>query len=290
MVAGLYTDADVTEEENGGAMSFTLAGKRALVTGASAGIGAAVAREFAAAGAAVGICARRAGRLDEVLADCQAVSPDPGSCRRWVIDLGRLEALPAFANQVEDELGPVDVLVNNAGIPKRRTVQTLRLDEVDDVMNINYLSPVHLTLALLPGMLARGGGHVVNVSSVAARLSPPHEASYAATKAALTTFSECMAVDLDGTGVSVHLVFPGIIDTDLFHLDDNEPSLSDLEALPASAMASAMREQLEEGTLELYFPAWFRDLAAGKANDVAAFLAGTAEWVRQRTDGAKEVS
>jgi short-subunit dehydrogenase len=271
-------------------MSFSLGGKRVLVTGASSGIGAAVAREFAAAGAAVGICARRAERLDRVLADCQAVSPDPGSCRRWVIDLARLDGLPAFARQVEEELGPVDVLVNNAGIPKRRTVQAMRLDEVDDVMTINYLSPVHLTLALLPGMLARGEGHLVNVSSVAARLSSPHEAAYAASKSALTTFSECMAVDLDGTGISVHLVFPGIIDTDLFSLDDNEPSMGDIEALPASALASAMREQLEKGTLELYFPAWFQELAAGKANDVAAFLAGTAQWVRQRSARAEEVS
>jgi short-subunit dehydrogenase len=271
-------------------MSFSVAGKRVLVTGASAGIGAAVAREFAAAGAAVGICARRSERLDQVLTDCQAVSPDPGSCRSWAIDLARLEKLPAFARQVEEELGPVDVLVNNAGIPKRRKVQALRLDEVDDVMTINYLSPIHLTLALLPGMVARGSGHIVNVSSVAARLSPPHEASYAATKAALTTFSESMAVDLDGTGVSVHLVFPGIIDTDLFQLDDNEPSMADIEALPASSLASAMREQLEQGTLELYFPGWFRDLATSKASDVATFLAGTAEWVRQRTAQAEEVS
>ena len=271
-------------------MSFSLGAKRVLITGASAGIGAAVAREFAAAGAAVGICARRGERLDQVLADCQAVSADPGSCRRWVVDLARLQGISAFARQVEEELGPVDVLVNNAGIPKRRTVPALRLDEVDDVMNINYLSPIHLTLALLPGMLARGEGRIVNVSSVAARLSPPHEASYAASKAALTTFTECMAVDLDGTGVSVHLVFPGIIDTDLFHLDDNEPSLADLEALPASALASAMREQLEHGTLELYFPGWFQELGAGKANDVAAFLAGTAQWVRQRSATAEEVS
>src|SRR6516162_10616089 len=113
-------------QKGGGAMSFSLGAKRVLITGASAGIGAAVAREFAAAGAAVGICARRGERLDQVLADCQAVSADPGSCRRWVVDLARLQGIPAFASQVEEELGPVDVLVNNAGIPKRRTVPALR--------------------------------------------------------------------------------------------------------------------------------------------------------------------
>jgi NAD(P)-dependent dehydrogenase (short-subunit alcohol dehydrogenase family) len=259
--------------------SYSLEDKRVLVTGASVGIGAAVARCFAEAGATVGICARRQDQLDEVLADCRRHAP---ASQRWVIDLADLTAIGDFAKRVEDELGGVDVLVNNAGVPKRRHVRDLRLDEVDDVMALNYLSPVHLTLALLPGMLARGEGRIVNVASIAARLSPPREASYAATKAALTAFTECMAVDLVGTGVSVHLVFPGVIDTDLFHLPDNEESLSDLEALPASAMAEAMRRQIEEGALELYFPAWFADVAKGKAADVPGFLAGTIEWVRQR--------
>jgi short-subunit dehydrogenase len=153
---------------------------------------------------------------------------------------------------------------------------------VDDVMALNYLSPVHLILALLPGMLARGEGRIVNVASIAARLSPPREASYAATKAALTAFTECMVVDLAGTGVSVHLVFPGVIDTDLFRLPDNEESLSDLEALRASALAEAILGQVETGELELYFPGWFADIAKAKAADVPGFLAGTTEWVRQR--------
>src|SRR5512142_2516344 len=120
-------------------MTYDLKGKHVLVTGASAGIGAALAEAFAARGATVGICARRADRLADVLGRCRAHAPES---RSWTIDLSDLDALPGFAKQVSDEMGGVDVLVNNAGIPKRRPVQTLTTDTVDQLMHINYLSPV----------------------------------------------------------------------------------------------------------------------------------------------------
>jgi NAD(P)-dependent dehydrogenase (short-subunit alcohol dehydrogenase family) len=260
-------------------MGYTLTGKRALVTGASAGIGAAIALELAAAGVTVGLCARREERLAAVLADCQSNAP---SSVMWVVDLADLDGVAAFAARVERELGGVDILVNNAGIPKRRHVRKLTAAEVDAVMAINYLSPVRLTLALLPGMLARGEGRIVNVSSIAARLGPAREAAYAASKAALTAFSESMSVDLTGTGVGIHLVNPGVIDTELFHLPDNEPTLSDLPAEKPSDLAMAVRRQLEEGGFELWFPAWFKDVAAAKAADIEPFLTGSAKWVEER--------
>jgi NAD(P)-dependent dehydrogenase (short-subunit alcohol dehydrogenase family) len=263
-------------------MSYPLAGKRVLVTGASSGIGAALAAGFAEKGAVVGICARRKDRLEEVLAQCQAASPNS---RMWVVDLSDLDGLADFAAQVEEELGPVDVLVNNAGIPKRRHVTALTPDVVEAVMAINYFSPVRLTLALLPGMLARGEGRIVNISSVAARLSPPAEGAYAASKAALTEWASSMFVDLWGTGVRVHVVNPGIIDTELFSLPDNDPLPTDeIEALPASAVTEAVLAQLDEGTFEIYVPTWFADLAAGKARDVGAFLEGSATWLQQRRE------
>ena len=99
-------------------------------------------------------------------------------------------------------------------------------------MNINYSSPVRLTLALLPQMLERGEGRIVNVSSVAATLSPPGEAAYAATKAAMTVFSESMAVDLWDTGVKVTVIYPGVVDTELFTLPDNDPFMAQVESIP----------------------------------------------------------
>jgi NAD(P)-dependent dehydrogenase (short-subunit alcohol dehydrogenase family) len=260
-------------------MSGPLAGRRALVTGASSGIGADLARGFAAAGATVGICARREDRLAEVLRECRHHAPES---RSWTVDLARLDDVEAFARRADDELGGIDILVNNAGIPKRRHVRDLSIHEVDSVMAINYLSPVRLTLALLPRFLERDPVDIVNISSVAARLGPPREAAYSATKAAITAFSESMAIDLWDTGVHLHVVNPGIIDTELFHLPDNETSLADLEALPASEVTNAVIDAIGSGAFEVYVPSWFADITAGKFQDTAAFMAGSAAWTAER--------
>ena len=259
-------------------MGTSLEGKRALVTGASAGIGAAIARDLAAAGCIVGLCARRADLLESVAGAC---GPE---ARTWAVDLSHLDGIAAFAALVESEMGGIDILVNNAGMPKRRHVTDLTVDEVDRVMALNYLSPVRLILAVLPGMIARHEGTIVNVSSVAARFGPPRESAYAASKAALSAFSESLRVDLDGSGVTVHVVNPGIIDTDLFSLPDNETSLADLPPERPEDLAAAIRDQIETGAFELWFPGWFKDVAVTKAQDIDGFLAGSAEYTRQRVD------
>jgi NAD(P)-dependent dehydrogenase (short-subunit alcohol dehydrogenase family) len=263
-------------------MGYSIAGKNVLVTGASSGIGAALAEGFAARGAVVGICARRADRLAEVLERVQAHSP---RSRSWTVDLADLAGIEEFARRIERELGGIDVLVNNAGIPKRRHVRALAPDVVDAVMKINYLSPVRLTLALLPGLIERSS-RVVNISSVAARLSPPSEAAYAASKAALTAWSECMQVDLHDTGVRVQVVNPGIIDTELFQLPDNdEPIADDVEALPVEAIVEPVVAQLESGRFEIYVPDWFADVVGAKFPDTGAFLDGSIAWLQTKTGG-----
>jgi NAD(P)-dependent dehydrogenase (short-subunit alcohol dehydrogenase family) len=258
-------------------MGYSLEGKKVLVTGGSSGIGAALAEGFAARGATVGICARRADRLAEVLERCQKHSP---ASRSWVVDLSQLDAIEDFAATADRKLGGIDVLVNNAGIPKRRDVTQLTPDVVETVMTINYFSPVRLTLALLPGLIQRAG-RIVNISSVAARLGPPGEAAYAATKAAITAFSESMAVDLRDTEVGVHVVNPGVIDTELFHLPDNDEGFhSAVDALPVEAIVDPVVEQLDAGTFEIYVPAWFHDVTAGKFANPQGFIEGTKEYAR----------
>src|ERR1700730_695553 len=260
-------------------MSYSIEGKHVLVTGASSGIGAALAEGFARRGAVVGICARRADRLDETLQRVREHSPES---RSWTVDLADLDGIAAFAATVEGDLGGVDVLVNNAGIPKRRHVTRLSPDEVEAVMAINYFSPVRLTLALLPGIIERSG-RIVNISSVAARLGPPIEAAYAASKAAVTAFSECMAVDLRDTDVQVHVVNPGVLDTELFHLPDNEAGFHDsVEMLPVDAIVEPVLAQIDAGSVEGYVPDWFKDIVAGKFQDPDGFIAGTKEYASSK--------
>jgi short-subunit dehydrogenase len=261
-------------------VSYTVAGRHVLVTGASSGIGAALAEGFAARGAVLGLCARRADKLDEVLERVREHSPES---RSWTVDLADLDGIAGFAATVEQELGGVDVLVNNAGIPKRRDVTRLSTDDVEATMLINYFSPVRLTLALLPGIIERSG-RIVSISSVAARLGPPIEAAYASTKAAITAFSESMAVDLRDTGVLVHVVNPGVLDTALFHLPDNEQGFhTDVDMLPTTAIVEPVVAALDEGTFEIYVPDWFKDVVAGKFSDTDAFIAGTKEYARQQS-------
>jgi len=260
-------------------VAFDLNGKHVLVTGASAGIGAALAEGFAKRGATVGICARRTDRLEDVLQRCRVHAPES---RAWTIDLADLDGLAAFARTASAELGGVDVLVNNAGIPKRKPVFALTPAIVEQVMGINYFSPVRLTLALLDELVARSG-RLVYVSSVAARLSPPAESAYAASKAALSAWAECLQVDLRDTGVKIHVVYPGVIDTELFHLPDNDPlGNPGIEMLPVEAMIEPVLTTIEQDRLEVSVPEWFDDIFANKYRDVPGFIEGTIAYVRSQ--------
>ncbi len=267
-----------TENEPGGAME-NFEGKRVLVTGASSGIGAGLAVEFARRGAVVGICARRQDRLEDVLHQCQAFSPES---QMWVVDLADETAVDKLAVDFSNTFGGIDILVNNAGIPKRRHLTRLDNKTVDNVMRINYSSPVQLTLLLLPHMLAQNSGTIINVSSVAATLSPPGEAAYSASKAAMTVFSESMALDLWDTGINVLILYPGVVDTELFTLPDNDPMVADVEAIPVADAVAIVFDGLAQGALQVYAPTWFADIAVSKAKDPQAFIAGSAEYITGR--------
>jgi short-subunit dehydrogenase len=260
-------------------MGLELKGCRALVTGASSGIGAGLAEALAAEGAIVGICARRGDRLADVVGRCMEHSPE--SRRMWAVDLADFDAVDQLSVDVLDAFGGVDLLVNNAGIPKRRHVTALNIDTITQVMHINYLSPMRLTMALLPQMLERGAGTIVNVSSIAAQISAPGEAAYDASKAALTAFSEAMAMDLWETGIKLMVVFPGVIDTDLFSLPDNDIPDLPVTAEPVSVAVDAILGGLASGAAQVYVPEYFRDICLAKAQDVPAFLENTAGYLRE---------
>jgi short-subunit dehydrogenase len=239
-----------------------------LVTGASSGIGAATARAFAQRGDTVGVCARREDRLAEVLTDL------PGG-KMWVVDLADLDGIDAFAKRVDDELGGIDVLVNNAGVPKRRRTTTMTADDVEGVMAMNYFSPVRVTLALLPRMVERGRGDIVNVSSMGVHLVAFGVGAYAASKAALELFTEALYVELPGTGVRAHLVVPGTTATEFSTpKEGNDPPLpSGPATATAEEVAAAIVACVDRDQFVSYATARDAYTSATKAADPNAFLA-----------------
>lgn len=245
---------------------------RVLITGASSGLGAALARKLAGRHAVMGLVARRRDRLEQVLAECRRTSPESAM---WVADLADTAALHDLAAQAWEALGGIDVLINNAAVPKRRPVAALEPDEVEDVMRVNFFAPMRLTLALLPRMVARGSGMIVNVSSVGGRLGIIHESAYCASKFALCGWSEAMAVDLHGSGVSVKLIEPGPVDTEIWDQPGSEEPLYQGPKVPADEVAEGIVTALEGDGFEHYVP----DLKAvvdAKNADLDAYIAGAA--------------
>jgi short-subunit dehydrogenase len=252
-------------------MGLPVAGATVLVTGASSGIGAALAVALAEAGATVGLVARREDRLREVLERCRRHAPDSAM---WVADLGDVEAGERLVLDAWDSMGHLDVVVHNAAIPKRRRVQDLTVEDLDDVMRVDFTTPARMTMAVLPRMLERDRGVIVNVSSLGGRLGIVHEPAYCAAKFALCGWSESMALDLWHTGVDVRLVIPGPIDTEIWDLPGNDEPLYDGPLEPPEDVAAGIIAAIEGDTFEHYLPD-LKDIAAFKTTDIDAFLEGS---------------
>jgi short-subunit dehydrogenase len=185
----------------------------AIVTGASSGIGRQLALDFADRRAKLALVARRGDRLGEVAAECRRRGTE---VEALVGDL----ADPGFATSVVEatltRLGRLDILVNNAGVPKHKHVYDVTPDDVEHTVRVNFLAPAYLILAALAPMLRQGEGTIVNISSAAGRIPPPREAVYAASKYALTGFSEGLALDLAGSNIHPAVVHVGPIDTEIW--------------------------------------------------------------------------
>ncbi len=247
-------------------------GASVLVTGASSGIGAALAVMLAEHGARVGVVARRAERLQEVVARCRAAGAE---AEMWVADLGDLDRAVEVVEQAWRHFGVLDVLVNNAAIPKRRPVTELTPEELEQVMRINFMAPARMTMAVLPKMLERDSGMIVNVSSLGGRLGILHETSYSASKFALCGWSEALALDLWNTGVEVRLIIPGPIDTEIWDQPDNETPLYDGPLEPPETVAADIIGAIEGDSFEVYSPD-MKSIAEFKTSDIDTFLAGAA--------------
>jgi uncharacterized protein len=188
----------------------------ALVTGASSGIGAALARRLAAEGTDLVLVARDGGRLDALAAEL--ATPAAGAVRAEVLvaDLAEPGQLGAVEKRLADASRPVDLVVNNAGFGTYGDFAGLDVEGEEREIAVNVLALVRLTHAALGAMLPRGRGAVVNVSSVAGLQATPGNATYGASKAFVATFGEAVAGELAGTGVTLTTVLPGFTRTE-FH-------------------------------------------------------------------------
>jgi NAD(P)-dependent dehydrogenase (short-subunit alcohol dehydrogenase family) len=228
-----------------------IAGARILITGASSGIGRETAMALARSGAVVGLVGRRADLLAAALAECQASSP---SSRMWTGDLGDLEWAEGLVDEAWDAFGGLDVLINNAAVPKVRAGFDLAASDVEQTMRVNFFSPVRMTLRLLPRFLSAGAGTIVNVGSVGGRMGIAHEPAYCASKFALTGWSEAMAIDLYGSGVRVVLVQPGPVNTDIWNRPGEQHAVYDGPLEPPSVVAEGILAAVEGKGFEHYLP------------------------------------
>jgi short-subunit dehydrogenase len=225
-------------------------GTRAVVTGASRGIGRAVAHVLAARGATVGLAARSTGELQTL------ASKLPGSHHPLTCDV----ALPAsVATAVEEFVaaaGGLDLLVANAGIAHYEPIAEQSLEHIEQMTQVNWLGTVYTVKAALPGMLERGAGHVVIVSSGAGIRSFPGAAAYGATKAAQRGFGEALRHELKGTGVGLTMVYPGQVKSSLHaHEKERMPEWYDLDSAAApEPLAKAIVEAVEQDKREVFYP------------------------------------
>src|SRR5215510_14899572 len=204
--AGLVVSALVRNRRG-----LSLTGKVVFITGGSRGLGLAMAEEFARRGAKIAICARDA---EELVRARQCVERETHvTVSTFVCDVSNRTQVENTIREVQDQLGAIDVLVNNAGIISVGPVENQSMGDFEEAMKINFWSQVYATLAVLPEMRRGGEGRIVNITSIGGKVSVPHLLPYSCSKFAAVAFSEGLRAELAHTGVKVVTVAPGLMRT-----------------------------------------------------------------------------
>jgi short-subunit dehydrogenase len=226
--------------------------KVVVVTGASRGIGAAVASAVVAKGARVGLIARTTGDLEKVLSQLghrgAAATADVADAAELASAIATLEA----------ELGPVDVLIANAGIGAYGPFVDIEADEMERLVNVNVLGTMYAIRNVLPGMIARRRGHIVTIGSIAGRIGSPFEAVYSATKFAGVGLTEALAVEVEPYGIGVSVVNPGPVSSNFGEARGHPYDRDRPKPVPPEDVAKAVVDAIEHDKHELYVPPWFR--------------------------------
>ena len=189
-------------------MAGRLEGKRALVTGASRGIGLAIAQAFAREGASLALNARNPERLNQTVDDLSTPA------RAYACDVTDRDAVFDMVKQIEAD-GPIDILVNNAGIHVARPFTEYTFEEFSSVIDANVYSVFHVTQAVLAGMQARQSGAIVNIASTAGRWGSRNQSAYNASKHAVMGITRCLALEMAPHGIRTNAICPWVVDTDM---------------------------------------------------------------------------
>jgi len=220
--------------------------KVVLITGASSGIGEAAARLIAAKGAHVVLGARRTDRLDTLVNEIQA---DGGSASACALDVTDLQSMQAFVALATTQHGKADVIINNAGVMPLSPLASLKVDEWNQMLDVNVRGVLHGIAAVLPGMQAQGFGQVINISSIGGLAVSPTAAVYCATKFAVRAISDGLRQETDKIRVTV--VCPGVVESELADTISDDVAREEMKAfrrvaMSADAIARALAYAIEQ--------------------------------------------
>lgn len=212
---------------------FDLTGKCALVTGATGGIGGAVARALHARGASVGLSGTRQEMLRELAAELGA--------RAHVLpcDLADAAAVGVLPKQAEEAMGQIDILVNNAGLTRDNLFMRMKDEEWDTVLSVNLTSAFKLSRGVLRGMMKRRWGRIISITSVVGVTGNPGQGNYAASKAGMIGMSKSLAQEIASRGITVNCVAPGMIKTAMTDALDDGQRARLLDAIPAGRLGDS---------------------------------------------------
>jgi NAD(P)-dependent dehydrogenase (short-subunit alcohol dehydrogenase family) len=205
------------------AMTIDLSGRTAVITGASRGLGEAMAKALAEAGAHIALVARDVQRLEAVRA---AITERGGTAAVFTADVTREEDVAALAKAVHERFGHPQILINNAGINLRRQLVDYSLEEFRSIVDASLTSTFLVSRAFVPGMKRAGYGRVLNLTSIMSHVSLPERTAYSSAKAALLGFTRALAQELALEGITVNGISPGPIATEMNALIVNDPQLS----------------------------------------------------------------
>ena len=225
-----------------------------FITGASNGIGKQLASDLAARGAIVIGCGRARDRLVETLKEVRKLSP---KSLMIACDIGDAEQVHGMMQKVLTDFGRIDILINNAGIGMRKPFVETPLETIEAIMRTNYLGAVYCTHEVLPSMIARRSGHIVNISSGAGKIGTLNMAAYCASKFAMNGWSESLYHELKALDINVSIICPGPVATE-FNRDfrDSEPKSPPALFVSAADVSRQVIRTIERNKFEVVIPRW----------------------------------